>query len=165
MKILQAFFNFGKKYRKREEEYERKSRKFGTSGELLTLFFLSAVPLLSLWGLFSDIDFIWKIILFFFAASICYIPGELMIIGIVALRHRMKKKLESKITGAVLNKTVEVVSGEEVAEEVKEENKNYKSRGTADTYDLVVGVLGIVLSIFVVAAFIILFFLFLSQTI
>lgn len=55
MKLLKCFFSFGEKYRKREKEYHRRSKKFGTAGEIMGLILYTAVPLLSLWGLFSDV--------------------------------------------------------------------------------------------------------------
>lgn len=165
MKLLKWFFNFGEKYRKKEEEYARKSRKLGTSGELIGLFLLSAVPLLSLWGMFSNIAIGWKLLLIIGVVTIFYIPGELMVTGIVALRHRLKMKITNKIHGAMLEKTTEVLSGEELSEENKEKFGNYKAKGTAPKYDLVVGICGIALSVLVIVAFVALFFLFVSQTI
>ncbi|MBR2052935.1 MAG: hypothetical protein IKB21_02695 [Clostridia bacterium] len=165
MKFLKWFFNFGEKYRKKEEEYAQKSRKFGTSGELIALFFLSAVPLLSLWGMFSNIALGWKLLLIVGVVTIFYIPGELMVMGIVALRHRMKMKAINKVHGAMMEKTTEILSGEEVTGENKEKFENYKAKGTAPKYDLAVGICGIALSVLVVVAFVALFFLFVSQTI
>ena len=82
-----------------------------------------------------------------------------MIIGIIALRHRFKMKIQNKVTGAMITTATETITGEELSEEEKEKNKNYTAKGTAHTYDLVVGILGITLSILVVIAFITLFFL------
>ena len=154
MKFLKWFFSFGAKYRKREAEYARRSRKFGTSGEMFGLFLLAAVPLLSAWGLFADISSGLKVACIFGAILILYVPTELMVIGVIALRHRLRMKIENKVTSVAIEKTVEAISGEEITGENKEEVENYEARGTADKYDLTVGILGIVLSVVVVIAFI-----------
>ena len=161
------YFNFGKKYRKREGEYHNKSKKLGTSGELLMLVFYTALPLLSLWGAFKlpweGEILILKIFCFLGILFIFQAPAELMITGIVALRHRAKMKLKNKVTGEILGKTTEVLSGQELSEEAKDKVENYEAKGTANRYDLVVGILGIVLSVAVVVAFVTLFFVFLSS--
>ena len=154
MKLLKWFFSFGEKYRKREKEYHRRSKKFGTAGEIMGLILYTAVPLLSLWGLFSDVHWGLKILCGMGALTIFMAPSELMITGIVALRHRMRMKVQNKVEGAMIGKTAEMISGEELTGEAKEKIDNYQARGTADTYDLVVGICGIVLSIVVVLAFI-----------
>ena len=90
----------------------------------------------------------------FGAILILYVPTELMVIGVIALRHRLRMKIENKVTSVAIEKTVEAISGEEITGENKEEVENYEARGTADKYDLTVGILGIVLSVVVVIAFI-----------
>ncbi len=118
------------------------------------LILYTAVPLLSLWGLFSDVHWGLKIFCGMGALTIFMAPSELMITGIVALRHRMRMRVQNKVEGAMIGKTAEMISGEELTGEAKEKIDNYQARGTADTYDLVVGICGIVLSIVVVLAFI-----------
>ena len=158
-KFFKFMFAFGEKYRKREEKYARDSRKFGTSGELVYLIILAAIPILSLWGLFSDIG-MWKIACVLGVTLILYAPPELMITGIVALRHRVRMKIQNKIEGALIGKTAEMLSGEKMSESDKEKVENYEAKGTAHKYDLAVGIIGISLSIIVVIAFIGLLFMF-----
>lgn len=161
------FFNFGKKYRKREEEYHNKTKRLGTSGELITLILWSAIPLLSLWGAFKlpweGGYVVLRIFCFLGLFTILYAPTELMITGIVALRHRLRMKVQNKIEGAMIGKTAELISGEEMTEEDKEKTKNYKAKGTSSGYDLAVGIIGITMSVVVVVAFITLFFVFLPN--
>ena len=52
-KFITWFFNFGKKYKKREEKYHRDSKKFGTSGELITVILNTAFPILMTIGAFK----------------------------------------------------------------------------------------------------------------
>ena len=167
VKWIIEFFNFGKKYRKREEEYHRKSKKFGTSGELLTIIFFTALPLLSLWGVHA---LPWeggmvalKILCCFGLTTILMAPGELMITGIVALRHRLRMKVQNKVEGKLYD-TLDSVSGKEPTEE-DDKAEEYKARGTASGYDLTVGILGIVMSVVVVVAFITLCIVFTAQAI
>ncbi len=162
MKFLKWMFGFGKKYRKREEEYARKSRKFGTSGELVFLFILALIPLISLWGLFYPTSTPILVLSIFGTLIIFYAPKELLIIGIVALRHSARMKIENKITGKLIGKTAEVISGQELNETQKEDLDNYKARGTAHKYDIAVGICGIVLSVLVVVAFVTMLFLLLT---
>ncbi len=161
-KLLYFVFGFGKKYRKREQEYARRSRKFGTSGELISLVLFSAVPLLSLWGLFSDVDLPLKVLCFLGAATIVYIPTELTIIAIVALRHMVKMKIQSKVEAEAIEAIAETVSDKELPEEEKEKLKNHEARGTASKYDLAVGVIGLVMSFVVVVAFFVMLVLFIK---
>lgn len=72
-------------------------------------------------------------------------------------------KFKNKFTGEILAKTTEVLSGQELSEEAKDKVENCEAKGTANRYDLVVGILGIVLSVAVVVAFVTLFFVFLSS--
>lgn len=151
-KFLKFMFSFGEKYRKREEKYARDSRKFGTSGDLFVLIILAVIPVLSLWGLFSDIG-MWKIPCILGVTLILYSPPELMITGIVALRHRARMKIQNKVEGALIGKTAEMIAGEKMSEADKEQVENYEAKGTAHKYDLAVGILGITLSIAAVIAF------------
>ena len=152
-KFLKFMFAFGEKYRIREEKYASDSRRFGTSGDLFVMIILAALPLLSLWGLFSDIG-MWKIPCILGVTLILYSPTELMITGIVALRHRARMKIQNKVEGALIGKTAEMIAGENMSEQDKEKVENYEAKGTAHKYDLAVGILGISLSIIVVIAFI-----------
>ena len=160
--------NFGKKYRKKEEKYHKDSKRYGTSGELIFLFFESAIPLLSIWGAF---ELPWeggwallKIFCFVGMALIFQTPTDLMITGIVALRHRFRMKMQNKIEKVALEKSYELVDGEISAEE-KEKIENHKAKGTAYRYDLAVGIIGITLSVLVVVAFVVLLGVFISNKI
>ncbi len=163
MNILKWFFSFGEKYRKKEQDYANKSRKFGTSGELVTLILFTALPLLSLWGCFAvpweGNYWILKIFCILGALSIFMVPSELMILGIVALRHRLKMKIANKVHDVVIENVTETVSGQELSEEDKQKMEEKNLRGTANRYDLAVGIIGIVASIAVVIAFVVEFFL------
>lgn len=156
--FLTHWFNFGKKYRDKEQKYYNNSKKFGTSGMLIENLLISSIPLLALWGSFKaggDL-FPLKILCIMLCFSIFIIPGELMVNGIVAIRHAVKKKAENVIASQVMSKTAEMISGEETKIE-------HKTKGTAYAYDIVVGILAIVLSIAVVVGFIVMFFGFLSH--
>lgn len=72
-------------------------------------------------------------------------------------------KIANKLESSIKEKTIEAVSGEELSEEEKEKINNYKVKETANGYDLAVGIIGILLSIAVIVAFITLFFVFIFQ--
>lgn len=169
MKFLKWFFNFGKKYKKREEEYHRKSKKFGTSGEILTILLYTALPLLSLWGAFKiswgATEFSWVLKLFCIAGclSIFTLPSDIMITAIVALRHRLRMKVQNKVEDVAIEQLAETISGQEMTDEQKQKLEDDKARGTAPKYDLAVGILGIICSVAVVIAFVTLFFVFCYQ--
>ena len=165
IRFVRWFFGFGKKYRKREAEYARKSRKFGTSGELIFLFILAVVPVISLWGIFNPPSTILFIFSILGALLIFYVPKELLIIGIIALRHRAKMKIENKLTGKLVGKTAEAISGQELSENAKQDLDNFEAIGTANKYDLTVGLCGIILSALVIVAFVVILLLFISGAI
>ena len=145
MRFIKWLFSFGTKYRKREEKYFQDSRRIGNGGYLITLILYAAVPLVSLWALFHlrwDSDY-WPLKIFCFAGVIFIVhaPAELMVTGIIALRHRAAMKLANK-----MHNTIETqVTGQQSSREI---------RGTSPKMDLVIGITGIVLSIAVVAAFV-----------
>jgi len=154
--FIKFMFGFREKYKKREEEYHRRSKRFGTSGELVGIIIYTAVPLLSLWGV---IALEWGVLKFFAWLGVLTIflsPKELMITGIVALRHRVRMKVQNKVEGAAITGLAEAIKGDVTAEEkaeLEKEKKEYTARGTAYTYDLVVGILGITMAVVVVIAF------------
>ena len=151
-KFITWFFNFGKKYKAREEKYHRDSKRFGTSGELIGIILHTALPILVTIGAFklpwSEISCIFKIlcIISFIPATI-WAASELMITGIVALRHRMRMKIQNKIEGEAIDALADTIAGEKRSDEDREKIKNYEARGTAHKYDLVVGIMGIVCSV------------------
>ena len=169
-KFITWFFNFGKKYKKREEKYHRDTKKLVTSGELVTVILNTAFPILMTIGAFKlpwgEISGIFKII-----CIICFIPftfytaSELTIIGIVALRHRMRMKIQNKIEGEAIGHLAETISGKEMTEEDRQKVKNYEAKGTAYKYDLFVGILSIVCAVAVVITCATLFFVFITQLI
>jgi len=171
MKILKWLFAFGAKYRKREAEYERRSRKFGKSGDIVGIVLYTAIPIISLIGAFM-LDWqgglaVLKIIAIIGALTIFVAPGELIITGLVALRHSLKMRVKNKVEGAVISKTAEVISkeldvdtSEEAKEKAKQNAENYEARGTNHKYDMVVGISGIVCAVGVVVAFVTLFCIF-----
>ena len=169
-KIITWFFNFGKKYKQREEKYHRDSRKFGTSGELITIIMYTAFPILMTIGAYKlpwgEISGVFKIIcIIAFIPATFWAASELMITGIVALRHRMRMKIQNKIEGEAIGHLAETISGQEMSAEDEQKVKEYKAKGTAHKYDLVVGILGIVCSIAVIITCVILFFAFTVQAI
>lgn len=169
-KFITWFFNFGKKYKKREEKYHRDSKRFGTSGELITIVLNTAFAILMTIGAFKlpwgEISGIFKVL-----CIIAFIPftfhtaSELMIIGIIALRHRMRMKIQNKIEGEAIGALAETIAGEKRSDEDREKIKNYEARGTAHKYDLVVGIMGIVCSVAVIITCSTLFFVFMYQLI
>ena len=88
-----------------------------------------------------------------------------MIIGIVALRHRMRMKIQNKIEGEAIGGLAEAIAGEKRSDEDREKIKNYEAKGTAHKYDLVVGIMGIVCSVAVIITCATLFFVFMYQLI
>lgn len=166
-KFITWFFNFGKKYKKREEKYHSDSKRFGTSGELITIILNTALAILMTIGAFKlpwgEISGIFKII-----CIIAFIPFafttscDLMIIGIIALRHRMRMKIQNKIEGEAIGGLAEAIAGEKRSDEDREKIKNYEARGTAHKYDLVVGIAGIVCSVAVIITCATLFFTFIT---
>ena len=153
-KFLSFMFNFGKKYRAREEKYHSDSVKHGRSMVLIEIIIYTLVPILSIIGLRFlpwDGGTGWltalKVFCFLFGFTLFFAPSELMITGIVALRHRARMKVQN----AIENKVQDVL--DDITNENVEENKDEKPRvakGTANKYDLVVGILGILCSIAVV---------------
>jgi len=170
LKFFQWFFNFGKKYKKREEKYHRDSRKFGTSGELITVILYTAFPILMTIGAFKlpwgEISGVFKIIcIIAFIPATFWTASELMITGIVALRHRMRMKIQNKVEGEAIGGLAEAISGKEMTAEDEQKIKDYKAKGTAHKYDLVVGISGIVCSVAVIITCATLFFVFITQLI
>jgi len=80
-------------------------------------------------------------------------PTELMILGIVALRHRIRMRIQNKVEDVAIGGLAEAISGQEMTEEARKKLEESKARGTADKMDLVIGILGIVMSVVVVIAF------------
>lgn len=162
MKFLKWFgnlFNFKNKYSKEEQKYHEETKRYGLFGHLLNLVLFSAIPLLALWGVFAIQHWGWKLFLIVIAlGSICKIPSDFMITGIVALRHRAKMKIANKIEDVVVENAKELVKGEELTDEEKQQIKDKKIAGTSPKTDLIVGILSIVLSIGLVFAFVGLFF-------
>lgn len=172
MKLLQWFgkmFNFGAKYRKQEEAYHNESKRRGPVGHLLTLIGTSAIPLLSLWGAFmlpwSNNWWILKIFCIALCFTIVTTPTELFILGVVALRHRIRMRVQNKVEDAAIEGLAEAISGKEMSEEAKKEMQAKKARGTQDKMDLIIGILGIVMSVIVFIAFIVMFFLFCANAV
>lgn len=163
MKFFKWFFGFGAKYKKKEEEYAKKSRKHKTSGELLTVIFNAVIPILCLWGAFKvPFSDLWPIKVLCIAGclSIFMLPKESMILAIVALRHRIKMKALNKIHDTIEEKTIETLSGQELSEEKKQEIAEEDIKGTANKYDLAVGIVGIVSAVLSVIVFFCLLFAF-----
>ena len=85
-------------------------------------------------------------------------PTELMVLGIVALRHRLRMRVQNQVENAAIGGLAEAISGKEMTEEDKKHLEERKARGTSDKLDLVIGILGIVMSVVVVIAFVSMFF-------
>lgn len=164
MKLINWFFNFSKKYSKVEREYSDTSRKIGPVWNFISLALMTAIPLLTLWGAFAiswgGNMWIFKILCIVFAiASIFKVPSELAIFGIVALRHRVNTSIQGKIEGVVTEKVMEL-DGQELTEEDKQALKSKKVRGAHPKADLIIGILGLVFSVLVVVAFVVMLILF-----
>lgn len=166
-KIFKWFFGFGAKYRKREEEYHRRSKKFGNAGEFAGMFIYAIIPLLSLWGLFkAPFDGGWWVLKLFCGLGSIFVyvsVSELIITAVVALRHSMRMKIQNKIEGAAIGKMAEAIAGEKQSEEDKEKVANYEARGTNHKYDKAVGITGIVLAAVTVIAFVTMLYIFLAE--
>ena len=81
-----------------------------------------------------------------------------MILGIVALKHALRMKIQNKIEGNLIANTAEALSGKELTNEEKQKSeefkKNYKAKGTAYGFDIFLGIFCIVMSVAVVIAFV-----------
>jgi len=152
--IFNLIFGFGKRYRQKELAYARDSRRFGTSWALISVIILSAVPIACLWGAFFVSEPIWRVFCIIGCLTILYFPKELMITGIVALRHRTKMKIQSRVEGELIEGFAESITGENA----DGYGESYKARGTASGYDLAVGIIAILFSVLVIVAFVLCFF-------
>ena len=165
MKFIKWFFNYGVKYRKQVEKYEDNNRTIGPIANFIVLVFTTAIPLLALWGMFklpwSEYMWILKILCGIFAfASIMKVPSELMIFSVVAIRHGFKTRIATK-----MENMVEQLDENIVGEQTKElaSTAVIKEKRTKPVWDFIIGTIGILLSIGVVIAFVVLFFWFLSN--
>ena len=115
------------------------------------------------WG---EVSGVFKIIcIIAFIPATFWTASELMIIGIVALRHRLRMKIQNKVEGEAIGHLAEAISGQEMSQEDEQKVKNYKAKGTAYKYDLVVGIMGIVCSVAVIITCATLFFVFITNLI
>ena len=172
MRLLKWFgriFNFGAKYRKEEEKYHNESKKHGPTGHLISLILTSLIPIVALIAAFevpwSNNLWIVKVLCIVTSLMIATAPTELFILGVVALRHRIRMRVQNKVEDTVLEGITEAVSGKEMSEEAKKEMQAKKARGTQDKMDLIIGILGIVMSVIVFIAFIVMFFLFCANAV
>ena len=167
---IEKFINFGRKYKVKEEEYHADRLKFGPWGQVVMLILYCAVPLFCLWGVFhlpwDGYYILLQILMIIGCFTIFKAPTDLFILGVIALRHRAKMKIQSKVEGAVIAKTAELAAGEEITEQEKADiediKQNHEAVGTAHKFDLAIGILGISFSILVVGAFIAMLCLFFS---
>ena len=163
MKFIKWFFNFGAKYRKQVEKYEDNNRTIGPIANFIVLVFAAAIPLLALWGVFAlNWGDLWPVNLLCVAlafGSIFKVPSELMIFSIVAIRHGIKTRIENKVEGFANEHLDENSVGKVIVEETI---TNRKGKRTKPVWDFIIGTIGILLSIGVVIAFVVLFFWFLA---
>lgn len=165
-KWIGKFFSFGAKYRKEEEKYHKESKKSGPVGHLIYLILTSIIPLLCLWGAYAlpwtGEEYMWvlKVLCIIGSLMIFTTPTELFILGIVALRHRIRMRIENKVENVVVEGLAEAISGQEMTEEDRKHMEERKARGTQDKMDLVIGILALVMSVVVVIAFVTMFFCF-----
>lgn len=164
MKFIKWFFNYGVKYRKQVEQYEDNNRTIGPIANFVVLAFTTAIPLLALWGMFkfpwADM---WPLNLLCTAlafGAIFKVPSELMIYSLVAIRHGIKTRIENKVESLANEHLDENSVGKVIVEETI---TNRKGKRTKPIWDFIIGTIGILLSIGVVIAFVVLFFWFLSN--
>lgn len=158
LKWVGRIFNFGAKYKKEEEKYHYEAKHGGPVGHLIGLFLTSAIPLLSLWGAFAlpwsgENMWILKIFCILGSLMIFTAPTELFVLGVVALRHRVRMRIQNKVENEAIGGLAEAISGKEMTEEDKKHLEERKARGTSDKMDLVIGILGITMSVVVIIAF------------
>ena len=164
MKFIKWFFNYGVKYREQVEKYEDNNRTIGPIANFIVLVFTTAIPLLALWGVFAlPWADMWPANLLCMAlafGSIFKVPSELMIFSLVAIRHGIKTRIENKVESLANEHLEDGNIGKEIVEETI---TNRKGKRTKPVWDFIIGTIGILLSIGVVIAFVVLFFWFLSQ--
>lgn len=164
MRFIKWFFSFGAKYRKQVEKYEDNNRTIGPIANFIVLVFATAIPLLALWGVFAlNWGDLWPVNLLCVAlafGSIFKVPSELMIFSIVAIRHGIKTRIENKVEGFANEHLDENSVGKVIVEETI---TNRKGKRTKPVWDFIIGTIGILLSIGVVIAFVVLFFWFLAN--
>ena len=164
MKFIKWFFNYGVKYRKQVEKYEDNNRTIGPIANFIVLVFTTAIPLLALWGVFKlPWGDLWPVNLLCVAlafGSIFTVPSELMIYSLVAIRHGIKTRIATK-----MENMVEQLDENIVGEQTKElaSTAVIKEKRTKPVWDFIIGTIGILLSIGVVIAFVVLFFWFLAN--
>ena len=164
MKFIKWFFNYGVKYRKQVEKYEDNNRTIGPIANFIVLVFTTAIPLLALWGVFKlPWGDLWPVNLLCVAlafGSIFTVPSELMIFSLVAIRHGIKTRIENKVESLANEHLDENSVGKVIVEETI---TNRKGKRTKPVWDFIIGTIGILLSIGVVIAFVVLFFWFLAN--
>ena len=165
MKLLIRFFRFlfgfSSKYRTKEEKYHRSCVKGQNSSYIFEIILNTVIVIGSVVGailLFKSKEILWAILVTLIAIStFTTLVPETLIIGLVALKHRVRSKIETKVENAVIdgieNQIKEAVEEGETQNnapsassegvEVKEERE---ARGS-NKMDITIGVMGIVCAV------------------
>lgn len=156
MGYFKWFFNFGKKYRKLEAEYDDDNKKLSPIWNFIKLIIIASLPFLALWGMFeipwADTMWIFKIICGIAAFTlIAKAPTELAVFGVVAFRHALKNRVMKKLDSAQVVQETESALGTEIITK-----KDYKKWHFVA--DIIIGVLSLILSVGVIVGFIFMLF-------
>ena len=158
VKLFKFLFAFSSKYRTKEEKYHKSCVRGQNSSYIFEIILNTIIVIGSVVGailLFKAKEIFWAIFVTLIAIStFTTLVPETFIIGLVALKHRVRSKIETKVENAVIDavenqikeavedgepqKNSQNVEGENV--EVKEERE---ARGS-NKLDIAVGVMGIV---------------------
>ncbi len=160
IKLFTFLFGFSKKYHKKEEKYHKSCKRGQNSSYIFEIITNTILVLGSVVGvilLFKANEIFWAIFVSLVAVSLfTTLVPETFIIGLVAFRHRLRSKIETKIENAVIDAVEEqireaVEDGEaseavqtENNENVPVENKEEREARGSNKLDITIGVMGIV---------------------
>ena len=158
VKLFTLIFGFTSKYRTKEEKYHKSCVRGQNSSYIFEIILNTIIVIGSVVGailLFEAKEIFWAILVTLIAIStFTTLVPETFILGLVALKHRVRSKIETKVENAVIdaveNQIKEAVEDGEPQEnsqnaegenvEVKEERE---ARGS-NKMDITIGVMGIV---------------------
>ena len=161
VKLFTFLFGFSSKYRTKEEKYHKSCVKGQNSSYIFEIILNTVIVIGSVVGailLFKSKEIFWAIFVTLIAIStFTTLVPETFILGLVAFKHRLRSKIETKVENAVIdaveNQIKEAVEDGETQEnaqnapsenvEVKEERE---ARGS-NKMDITIGVMGIVCAV------------------